>query len=96
MHISFGTSRRRKQWPITRTKEAPRFERISQARQWLEEQEENRLQGEKIERPNTKWRFEKNLMVEVKIVEDPQSTFACWSGALARLASKQKRFVGSC
>lgn len=70
--------------------------RISQARQWLEEQEENRLQGEKIERPNTKWRFEKNLMVEVKIVEDPQSTFACWSGALARLASKQKRFVGSC
>lgn len=77
-------------------KRRPRFERISQARQWLEEQEENRLQGEKIERPNTKWRFEKNLMVEVKILEDPQSTFACWSGALARLASKQKRSVGAC
>ncbi|CAH3185073.1 unnamed protein product, partial [Porites evermanni] len=29
-------------------KRSPRFERISQARQWLEEQEENRLQGEKI------------------------------------------------
>lgn len=28
-------------------KRSPRFERISQARQWLEEQEENRLQGEK-------------------------------------------------
>ena len=28
-------------------KRSPRFERISPARQWLEEQEENRLQGEK-------------------------------------------------
>lgn len=60
----------------------PRFERISQARQWLEEQEENRLQGEKIERPNTKWRFKKNLMVEVKIVEDPQAPLHVGAGRL--------------
>lgn len=48
----------------------------------MEEQEENRLRGEKIERPNTKWRFEKNLMVEVKIVEDPQAPLHVGAGRL--------------
>lgn len=63
-------------------KRSPRFERISQARQWSEEQEENRLQGEKIECLNTKRRFEKNLMVEVKIVEDPEAPLHVGAGRL--------------
>ena len=46
---------------------------MSEARLWLEEQEENRLQSENIERPDTKWVFEANLMVEVKIIEDLQA-----------------------
>ena len=54
-------------------KRSPWFERISEARQWLEEQEENRLQSENIERPDKKWVFEANLMVEVKIIEDLQA-----------------------
>ena len=54
-------------------KRSPWFERISEARQWLEEQEENRLQSENIERPDEKWVFEANLMVEVKIIEDLQA-----------------------
>lgn len=36
----------------------------------------------KTERPNTKWRFEKNLMVEVKIVEDPQAPLHVGAGRL--------------
>ena len=33
---------------------SPWFERLPEARRWLEEQEENRLQGENIDRPDTK------------------------------------------
>ena len=43
---------------------------MSKARQWLEEQEEIRREGENIDRPNTKWSFEENLMVMIKIIED--------------------------
>ena len=46
MPISFGTLKRRKQWPIFRKKDW--FDRISEVRQWLEEQEENRIQSENI------------------------------------------------
>ena len=33
---------------------SPWFERLPEARRWLEEQEENHLQGENIDRPDTK------------------------------------------
>ena len=36
-------------------KRSPWFERMSEARLLLEEQEENRLQSENIERPETQW-----------------------------------------
>ena len=74
-------------------KRTPWFERISQARQWSEEQEENSLQGEKIERPNTKSRFEKNLMVEVKIVEDPQAPLHVGAGHLPDWLRDKKKVL---
>lgn len=49
------------------------FERPQEARRWLEEQEENLFQGEDVDRPNTKWSYVDNLMVEIKIIEDPQA-----------------------
>lgn len=63
MPISFETLRRGTQWLIIKL----------EARGWLEEQEENLLQGEDVDRPNTKWSYEDNLMVEIKIIEDPQA-----------------------
>ena len=62
-------------------KRSPWFERISEARQWLEEQEENRLQSENIERAHKKWVFEANLMVEVEIIEDLQAPSSSHIGA---------------
>ena len=50
-------------------KRSPWFERISEARQWLEEQEKNRLQNENIERQDKKWVFEANLMVNIKEIK---------------------------
>ena len=63
-------------------KRSPWFERISEARQWLEEQEENRLQSENIERPDKKWVFEANLRIEVEIIEDPQAPLHIGAGRL--------------
>ena len=39
----------------------------------IKKQEEIRCEGENIDRPNTKWSFEDNLMVKMKIMEDPQA-----------------------
>ena len=50
-------------------KRTPWFERISEAEQWLEEQEKNRLQNENIERQDKKWVFEANLMVNIKEIK---------------------------
>ena len=55
---------------------------MSQARLWLEEQEENRLKSENIQRPDTKWVFEANLMIEVKIIEDLQAALHVGAGRL--------------
>ena len=63
-------------------KRSPWFERISEARKWLEEQKENRLQSENIERPDKKWVFEANLMVEVEIIEDLQAPLHIGVGRL--------------
>ena len=46
---------------------------MSEVRQWLEEQEEIHREGKNIDRPDMKWSFEGNLMVEMKIIEDLQA-----------------------
>lgn len=38
----------------------------------IKKQEETRCESENIDRPNTKW-FEDNLIVKMKIMEDPQT-----------------------
>ena len=48
------------------------FVRLSQTQAWLQEQEELRLQGERIDRPNTKWVFESTLFVDLKVILDRQ------------------------
>ena len=50
----------------------PWKERLSKTKEWLTTQEELRLQGEKINRPNTKWVFQKHLFIDVKVILDRQ------------------------
>ena len=42
--------------------------RLSQTQAWLQEQEELRLQGERIERPDTKWVSERHLFIDLKVI----------------------------
>ena len=39
---------------------------------WLEEMEDLRLQGENIDRPSTKWVFQKHLFVDLKVILERQ------------------------
>ena len=48
------------------------FSKLSATKSWLEEQEEQRLQGERIDRPSTKWFFSGTLFVELKAILDRQ------------------------
>ena len=63
-------------------KQSAWFKRMSEARLLLEEQEENSLQSENIQCPGTKWVFEANLLVEVKIIEDLQAPLHIRAGRL--------------
>ena len=73
MSISFEASRRGTQWPIIKkASEAPGLTKRGSP-DWLKEQEENRLKGENIDRPNTKGAFEDHLVDEINIIEDPQA-----------------------
>ena len=51
---------------------SPWLDRLSKTKEWLTKQEELRLQGEKINSPNTKWVFEKHLFIDVKVILDRQ------------------------
>ena len=51
---------------------SPWFSKLSQTKAWLQEQEELRLQGEKINRPNTKWVFESTVFVDLKVILERQ------------------------
>ena len=51
---------------------SPWMERLSQTKEWLEEQEELRLQGAQINRPNTKWVFQRHMFVDLKVILDRQ------------------------
>ena len=48
------------------------MDRLSETQAWLKEQEEFRLQGENIERPDTKWVFERHLFIDLKVILDRQ------------------------
>ena len=48
------------------------MDRLSKTKEWLEDQEELRLQGAQIERPNTKWVFQRHLFVDLKVILDRQ------------------------
>ena len=48
------------------------LDRLSKTKAWLTKQEELRIQGEKIDRPNTKWIFEKHLFIDLKVILDRQ------------------------
>ena len=49
---------------------SPWFSRLSETQAWLEEQENLRIQGENIDRPNTKWVFERHMFVDLKVILD--------------------------
>lgn len=68
----------------------PWFDQMSEARQWLEEQEEIRWEGENIDRPDAKWSFEDNLMVEKNIFEDSQAPLHVGVGRLPELLRNKK------
>ena len=46
--------------------------KLSETQAWLQEQEELRLQGETIDRPNTKWVFDSTVFVDLKVILDRQ------------------------
>ena len=53
-------------------KDSPWINNFVEAKSWLEQQENQRLNLDKIERPNTKWTFVKFSNIEVKAVLDNQ------------------------
>ena len=89
MSISFEASRRGTQWPIIKkASEAPGLTKRGSP-DWLKEQEENRLKGENIDRPNTKWAFEDHLVDEINIIQDPQAPLHVCS---IRFETKKARY----
>ena len=51
---------------------SPWFSKLSETQAWLEEQEDLRLQGERIDRPSTKWVFQRHVFVDLKVILDRQ------------------------
>ena len=51
---------------------SPWFPKLSKTKEWLKKQEELCLQGEKLDRPNTKWVFEKHKFIDLKVILDRQ------------------------
>ena len=47
---------------------SPWMDRLSKTKAWLQEQEELRLQGGQIDRPNTKWVFQRHMLVDLKVI----------------------------
>ena len=54
-------------WTQDRQK-SPWIVTYDNAKIWLEQQEENRLEGENINRPSTKFVFEKHLSAQINII----------------------------
>ena len=49
---------------------SPWFPKLSETKKWLHEQEELRLQGAHIDRPNTKWLIQRHMLVDLKVILD--------------------------
>lgn len=61
---------------------SPWFDKMAEEKKWSEEKEEKHDQDEKGDNPTMKWSSEKTLMVEIKIVEDPQAPLHVGVGRL--------------
>ena len=57
---------------ITKIRNSPWVSKLSEAQVWLQTQEEIRLQGEIIDRPDTKWSFIRYSFLIMKVVLDRQ------------------------
>ena len=57
---------------LYKNKNSPWFSRLSETQAWLQEQENLRLQGENIDRPNRKWTFKSHVFVDLKAILDRQ------------------------
>ena len=55
-----------------KTKNSPWVSKLSEAKVWLQPQEELRLQGEQFDRQDAKWSFVRSLFVILKVVLDRQ------------------------
>ena len=51
---------------------SPWFSKLSETQAWLQAQKDLRLQGENIDRPNTKWVFQSHVFVDLKVILDRQ------------------------
>ena len=71
-------------------KGSPWINNFAEAEIWLNEQENNRLTLDNIERPNTKWAFIKFSNIEVKAVIDNQPMLG--TGPLPDLPTGEKWF----
>lgn len=47
---------------------SPWFHKFSKTQQWLQEEEELRLQNAKLKRPDTKWVYERTALLDVKVI----------------------------
>lgn len=72
----------------------PRFEKLSEVRQWLEGQEKIRHKDENIDHPDRKWSFEGSyLTVEMKVIEDPQAALHVGAGHLPDWLQNKKNLL---
>ena len=51
---------------------SPWKDRLSKTKEWLTKQEELRLQDAQIDRPDTKWVFQRHMLVDLKVILDRQ------------------------
>ena len=51
---------------------SPWFPKLSETQAWLQEQENLRLQGENIDRPSTKWDFQRHVFIDLRVILDQQ------------------------
>ena len=73
---------------------SPRFEKMSEVRQWLEGQEKIRHKGENIDHRDRKWSFEGNyLTVDMKVIEDPQAALHVGAGHLPDWLQNKKSLL---
>ena len=71
---------------------SPWFDRLSETEDWIA-QEEKRLRIAHIDAPDTKWRFEAHLMVEVRRIQEPQLPLRVGVGLLPNWLRHKKWLI---